>query len=192
MTSASKYPATLSGFNPASALREWTNDPIRTNWTGPREKGITSMSISMHQSSVGVFTHFLSSLSDLLDHAAAHAEKRKIDPSILLNARLYPNMYNLARQVGEANRHAVLACALLTGVDAPVFPDSEPDIPRTQGAHCYRKGICGKFAARANQRHRRKGSHLHIPERLDATIYRPITATDFQRAAVLFPRHDGL
>ena len=86
------------------------------------------MTISMHQSSVGVFTHFLGSLSDLLDHAAAHAESRKIDPSILLNARLYPNMYDLTRQVGEANRHAVLACALLAGVDPPAFPDTTPDI----------------------------------------------------------------
>ena len=56
-------------------------------------------------------------------------EARKIDPSVLLNARLYPNMYNLTRQVGEANRHAVMACALLAGVEPPVFPDSEPDIP---------------------------------------------------------------
>ena len=86
------------------------------------------MTISMHQASVGVFTHFLASLSDLLDQAAAHAEKRQIEPSILLNTRLYPNMYNLIRQVGEANRHAVLACALLAGVDPPVFPESEPDI----------------------------------------------------------------
>jgi uncharacterized protein len=87
------------------------------------------VTISMHQSSVGVFTQFLGSLSDLLDHAAAHAEARKIDPSILLNTRLYPNMYNLTRQVGEANRHAVIACALLAGIDPPVFPDTEPDIP---------------------------------------------------------------
>src|ERR1700691_6071431 len=82
----------------------------------------------MHQSSVVVFTQFLGSLSGLLDHAAVHAEARKIDPSILLNARLYPNMYNLTRQVGEANRHAVIACALLAGVEAPVFADTEPDI----------------------------------------------------------------
>jgi hypothetical protein len=80
----------------------------------------------MHQASVGVFTHFLDSLSDLLDHAAAHAEKRNIDPSILLNARLYPNMYNLARQVGESIRHAVLACALLTDVDPPIFRKQNP------------------------------------------------------------------
>jgi hypothetical protein len=45
------------------------------------------------------------------------------------STRLYPNMYNLTRQVGEANRHAVIACALLAGVDPPAFPDIEPDIP---------------------------------------------------------------
>jgi hypothetical protein len=82
----------------------------------------------MHQSSVGVFTQFLGSLSDLLDHADVYAKARKIDPAILLNARLYPNMYNLTRQVGEAIRHAVLACALLTGVEPPAFSDTEPDI----------------------------------------------------------------
>jgi uncharacterized protein len=86
------------------------------------------MTISMYQSSVGVFTQFLGSLSDLLDHASAYAEARKIDPSILLHSRLYPNMYDLTRQVGEANRHAILACALLAGVKPPVFADTEPDI----------------------------------------------------------------
>ena len=86
------------------------------------------MTISMHQASVSVFTQFLGNLSDLLDRAAVHAELRKIDPAILLHTRLYPNMYNLTRQVGEAIRHAVIACALLAGVDPPVFPDAEPDI----------------------------------------------------------------
>jgi hypothetical protein len=90
---------------------------------------IAMVTVSMHQLSVDVFTQFLGSLSDLLDHAVAYAEARRIDPSILLNARLYPNMYNLTRQVGEANRHAVLACALLAGVDPPAFSDIEPDIP---------------------------------------------------------------
>jgi uncharacterized protein len=91
-------------------------------------KGIVTVTISMHQSSVGVFTHFLGNLSDLLDHADAHAQKHKIDPSILLNARLYPNMYNLTRQVGEAVRHPVLACALLASIDPPIFPEAEPNI----------------------------------------------------------------
>lgn len=93
-----------------------------------RPTGIVNVPTSMHQMSVGVFAHFLDNLSDLLDLAAAHAEKRKIDPAVLLNARLYPNMYDLIRQVGEANRHAVVACALLAGIDPPVFPETEPDI----------------------------------------------------------------
>jgi uncharacterized protein len=97
---------------------------------GFSESGVETadMTISMYQSSVGVFTQFLGSLSDLLDHASAYAEARKIDPSILLHSRLYPNMYDLTRQVGEANRHAILACALLAGVAPPVFADTEPDI----------------------------------------------------------------
>jgi hypothetical protein len=86
------------------------------------------VTISMHRSSAGVFTQYLGCLSDLLDRAAEHAGARKIDPSILLNVRLYPNMYSLTRQVGEAIRHAVLACSLLAGVDPPVFADAEPDI----------------------------------------------------------------
>jgi len=87
------------------------------------------MPISMHQVSVGVFTPFLDNLSDLLEHAAVHAEKRKIDPAVLLHARLYPNMYNLIGQVGESVRHAVTACALLAGIEPPPFPEIQPGIP---------------------------------------------------------------
>jgi uncharacterized protein len=87
------------------------------------------VTISMHDSSVGVFVPFLRNLSNLLDHAAAYAEARKIEPAILLDMRLYPNMYNLSRQVRESNRHAMVACALLADESPPVFPDIEPDIP---------------------------------------------------------------
>lgn len=81
----------------------------------------------MHESSVGVFSQYLGNLSDILDLAAADAKTRRIDPWILLGSRLYPNMYDLARQVGEANRHAVLACALLSGAEPPAFAGHEPD-----------------------------------------------------------------
>ncbi len=90
------------------------------------------MTISMYESSVDVFCQFLGNLSDILGHAADHAARRGIDPSIFLRARLYPNMYNLTRQVGEAHRHAVVACALLTGLASPVFADNEPDFPELQ------------------------------------------------------------
>jgi uncharacterized protein len=82
----------------------------------------------MHEASVGVFVPFLGNLSTLLDRAFAYAEARKIDPSVLLKMRLSPKMYNLIQQVGEANRHAVTASALLAGRSALAFPDSEADI----------------------------------------------------------------
>ena len=86
------------------------------------------MTISMHKASVDVFIQFLGSLSRLLDQAAEYAETRNIDPAILLNTRLYPDMYNLTRQVGEAIRHAVIACGLLAGAEPPGPDEAEPDI----------------------------------------------------------------
>jgi hypothetical protein len=87
------------------------------------------MTISMHEASVGFFVPFLRNLSGLLDHAARHAEARKIEPSVLLKMRLSANMYDFCQQVGEVNRHAVVACALLAGRDPLAFPATEADIP---------------------------------------------------------------
>ena len=86
------------------------------------------VTISLYDASVGVFVPFLHNLSTLLDHASAHATARKIDPAVLLNMRLYPNMYSLKQQVGEANRHAVAAGALLAGRAPHAFGDADPDV----------------------------------------------------------------
>ena len=86
------------------------------------------MTISIHEASVGVFVPYLANLSGLLDHASAHAKARNIDPSILLGMRLSLNMYSLRQQVGEANRHAVLNCALLAGREPHIFSNAEPDM----------------------------------------------------------------
>ena len=87
------------------------------------------MTISLHEASVGMFVPYLGNLSSLLDRAAAYAEARNIDPAVLLNMRLNPTMYSLKQQVGEANRHAVVAGALLAGRAPHTFSDTEPDIP---------------------------------------------------------------
>jgi hypothetical protein len=89
---------------------------------------IATVTISMYEASIGVFVPFLGNLSDLLDRGSAHAEARKIDPAVLLNMRLYPNMYSLRQQVDEANRHAILAGALLARRDPPTRPAGETDI----------------------------------------------------------------
>ena len=75
-----------------------------------------------------MFVPYLGNLSGLLDQASAHAEARNIDPAVLLNMRLSPTMYSLKQQVGEANRHAVVAGALLAGRAPHTFSDTEPDI----------------------------------------------------------------
>lgn len=51
------------------------------------------MQISMYAASVPVFAKMLGNLSPILDKAAAHAEQKKIDPAVLLTARLFPDMF---------------------------------------------------------------------------------------------------
>jgi hypothetical protein len=86
------------------------------------------MTISMYQASVPVFVQFLTSLSAVLDKAAAHAEAKKIDPSVLLNTRLYPDMFPLVRQVRAATDHAVNAGGRLAGSELPAFTNTEASI----------------------------------------------------------------
>ena len=87
------------------------------------------MPISMYQASIPVCQQMLTSLSAVLDKAAAHAAARKIEPSVLLNTRLYPDMFPLARQVREATNHAASACGRVAGTDLPTFANTEASIP---------------------------------------------------------------
>jgi hypothetical protein len=87
------------------------------------------MTVSMYKISVPIFVQFLTSLSANLDKAAAYAEAKKIDPSVLLNTRLAPDMYPLLRQVRAATDHAVSAGGRLAGADMPSFANTETTIP---------------------------------------------------------------
>ena len=57
------------------------------------------MSLSMYQASVPAFLQTLNNLSSILDKAEAYAGNRKIDPEVLLNYRLAPDMFPLVRQI---------------------------------------------------------------------------------------------
>jgi uncharacterized protein len=83
------------------------------------------MKISMYQASVPVFVRMLTNLSAVLDKGAAHAEARKIDPAVLINARLYPDMLPLAKQVQIASDNAKGAAARLAGQEPPKYEDTE-------------------------------------------------------------------
>lgn len=83
------------------------------------------MTISMYQASAPRFVNTLKNLAAILDKAQAHCEARKIDPLVLSAARLYPDMFALARQVQIACDNAKGAAARLAGVEVPKHEDSE-------------------------------------------------------------------
>jgi hypothetical protein len=64
-------------------------------------------------------------LSAILDKAEAHAGNRKIDPEVLLNYRLAPDMLPLVRQIQIAADLAKGAAARLAGVEVPKHDDTE-------------------------------------------------------------------
>lgn len=83
------------------------------------------MSVTMHEIAVPSFTKHLEALDAILDKAAAYAEAKKIDPEVLLTARLYPDMYPLRKQVQSACDFAKLCVGRLAGLTPPVHDDSE-------------------------------------------------------------------
>lgn len=86
------------------------------------------MPISMYSASIPVLKSMLENLAKLLDKAAIHAEAKKFDPAVLLNARLFPDMFPLTRQVQIASDQAKGVAARLAGVDVPKFEDAETTI----------------------------------------------------------------
>lgn len=83
------------------------------------------MTLSMYQASIPVFKQLLGGLSAVLAKAEAHASAKKIDPNALLQARLYPDMFPLLRQVQVACDFAKSVSARLAGVEVPSFEDQE-------------------------------------------------------------------
>jgi hypothetical protein len=90
------------------------------------------MSISMYQASIPVLIRGLENLSHLLSKGAAHAEAKKIEPTVLTSARLFPDMFPLSRQVQIATDTAKGAGSRLAGIENPSFPDTETTFPELQ------------------------------------------------------------
>jgi hypothetical protein len=83
----------------------------------------------MYVASVPPIIRSLTNLRTILEKAAAHAEAKKIDPSVLINARLYPDMFPLSRQVQIATDVAKGAVSRLAGLDPPKYEDNESTFP---------------------------------------------------------------
>lgn len=83
------------------------------------------MTISMYNASVPVFKQLLNALILILDKAEEHVRHNDMVPETVLKASLFPDMFNLIRQVQIATDFAKGVSARLAGLEAPVFEDSE-------------------------------------------------------------------
>jgi hypothetical protein len=87
------------------------------------------MKLSLYQASVTAFTRQLNNMVAILDKAAAHADAKKIDPKVLLNSRLFPDMFPLVRQIQIATDTARGGAARLAAVEVPAQEDTETSFP---------------------------------------------------------------
>ncbi|GIL38447.1 DUF1993 domain-containing protein [Roseiterribacter gracilis] len=83
------------------------------------------MSLSMYEVTVPTLLRGFEVLTSYLDKGATYATENKIDPAVLLTARLYPDMQPLSAQIQRASDNAKGAITRLTGAPTPGFPDTE-------------------------------------------------------------------
>ena len=83
------------------------------------------MTNAIYTASLPVFKQMLGGLKTVLSKAEAHTVDKKIDPNALLQARLYPDMFPLLRQVQVASDFAKSVSARLAGVEVPKLADDE-------------------------------------------------------------------
>ena len=85
---------------------------------------------AMYDASVTTLTRALTNLVHVLEKGAAHAEAKKIEPSVLVGARLYPDMFALSKQVQVACDVARIGTARLAQVEPPKHEDNETTFPQ--------------------------------------------------------------
>ena len=86
----------------------------------------------MYQASVPQFKKMLTNLSSILQKGAEFAADKKIDEKVLVESRLAPDMFPLAKQVQIACDQVKMGMSRLSGVEAPKHPDTETTFAQLQ------------------------------------------------------------
>ena len=86
----------------------------------------------MYHYSISPLKRALTNLAAVLQKGLAHAEAKKIDPGVLLNSRLFPDMYPLVKQVQIATDMSKGAAARLAGIEIPKYEDNEATFEELQ------------------------------------------------------------
>ena len=90
------------------------------------------MKITLYTQSIPALQKVLSNVQAILTKTAVHCENTKVDPSILLQSRLYPDMFPLLRQIQILTDITRRGCARLAGEEAPSYEDNEKTIEELQ------------------------------------------------------------
>lgn len=88
--------------------------------------------MSFYDGTAPLFTHSLIALSKVLAKGEAYAKEQGIAPEVLLNARLYPDMFSLTQQIQLACDFSGKACARIAGTEVPSTPDTETAFEQLQ------------------------------------------------------------
>jgi uncharacterized protein len=104
------------------------------------------MTDAMYASSIAVFKQMLSSLDAILAKAGAHVAEKKIEPVALTQARLFPDMFPLCKQVQIACDFARGVSARLTGTEVPKYEDNEQTFDELRGLIARSLDFIGSFS----------------------------------------------
>ena len=105
------------------------------------------MTLSLYVASVPVFKQLLGGLNDVLAKAQAHATEKKFDPAALTQARLFPDMFPLSKQVQIACDFARGVSARLAGADVPAYEDKEQTFDELRALVTKTLAFVGGFEA---------------------------------------------
>lgn len=83
------------------------------------------MAISVYDLTITTLSRMLQNLDRIVTQAEEHATARNIDPQVLIQARLYPDMLPFVAQIRIATDTAKGAAARLAGTELPRWPDEE-------------------------------------------------------------------
>jgi hypothetical protein len=102
----------------------------------------------LYEMTVPQFVKMLKNLDHLLTKGMAHAEAKKFEMDVLLNSRLAPDQFTLARQIQIACDTAKLGIARMAGKEAPTHDDKEMSLPQLRARIKDVIGFIGKFSAK--------------------------------------------
>src|SRR6516162_7083556 len=124
----------------AGPVGRCTGCPLWSLRSNPTE-GETQMAYSLYDAAVSPCAQQLGALASIIDKAAAHCATNKIEESVLLQDRLYPDMFCLARQIRQSADFAMNTGGRLAGVTPPAMPAVDDTLPMVRGGRETTKAV---------------------------------------------------